>query len=105
MAAFAHKAKKGISSITYEATFSVPVKFGEIGAVAVRNEHHKEMFLKDIVLTIDGDDSAPLLFDCKSWLHSKSDYRQDRVFFTSNKVNKKINQEKIVFFFLMIFVD
>ncbi|XP_042437577.1 linoleate 13S-lipoxygenase 2-1, chloroplastic-like [Zingiber officinale] len=85
VAAFAHKAKKGIGRITYEATFSVPENFGEIGAVVVRNEHHKELFLKDIVLTIDGDDSAPLLFDCKSWSHSKFDDSQDRVFFTSNK--------------------
>ncbi|KAG6536177.1 hypothetical protein ZIOFF_001226 [Zingiber officinale] len=79
--AFAHVAKKGIGSITYEASFSVPSNFGEIGAVVVRNEHHNELFLNDIVLTIDGDDSAPLLFDCKSWLHSKF----NRVFFISNK--------------------
>ncbi|XP_042472154.1 linoleate 13S-lipoxygenase 2-1, chloroplastic-like [Zingiber officinale] len=80
-AAFAHEAKLGIGSITYEATFSVPANFGKIGAVVVRNELDNELFLKDIVLKIDGDDSAPLLFDCKSWLHSKF----DRVFFTSNK--------------------
>lgn len=92
VAAFAHKTKKGVESITYEATFSVPPNFGEIGAVAVRNEHHEEMFLKDIVLTIDGDDSAPLIFSCNSWLHSKFDDPQDRIFFTSNKVmNTNIN--------------
>ncbi|XP_042405541.1 linoleate 13S-lipoxygenase 2-1, chloroplastic-like [Zingiber officinale] len=85
VSAFAHKTKTGVESITYEATFSVPPNFGEIGAVAVRNEHHEEMFLKDIVLTIDGDDSAPLVFSCRSWLHSKFDDPQDRVFFTSNK--------------------
>ncbi|XP_074577236.1 linoleate 13S-lipoxygenase 2-1, chloroplastic-like [Curcuma longa] len=85
VAAFAKKDKIGIGSITYEATFSVPENFGKIGAVVVRNEHHNELFLKDIVLTIHGDYSAPLLFDCKSWVHSKFDNSQNRVFFTANK--------------------
>ncbi|XP_042437656.1 linoleate 13S-lipoxygenase 2-1, chloroplastic-like isoform X1 [Zingiber officinale] len=76
-----YEPKKRIGGNTYEARFIVPPNFGQIGAVVVRNEIDIDLFLNDIVLTIDGDNSAPLLFDCKSWLHSTF----VRVFFSSNK--------------------
>ncbi|XP_028751962.1 linoleate 13S-lipoxygenase 2-1, chloroplastic-like [Neltuma alba] len=52
--------------LVYEGTFEVPSDFGEVGAVLLRNGHHKEMFLHDILL--HGLPHGPLLFTCDSWL-------------------------------------
>ncbi|WOK95280.1 linoleate 13S-lipoxygenase 2-1, chloroplastic [Canna indica] len=82
--AYAHKAGQSGDTAKYEASFSVPANFGEIGGVSVRNEHHKEMYLKDIVLKT-GDGAGSVTISCRSWLHSKFDNKQDRVFFISNK--------------------
>ena len=68
----------------YETDFKVPLDFGEVGAVLIENEHHTEMYLKDIVL--DGLPNSPVLLTCNSWLHSKYDNQAKRVFFT-NKVS------------------
>ena len=70
--------------VKYESSFEVPVDFGEIGAVYVENEHHKEMYLQDIIL--DGFSNGPVHVKCDSWVHSKYDNPQKRVFFT-NKVS------------------
>lgn len=80
--AYAHKAGQGEESVKYEADFEVPNDFGEIGAVLVENEHHKEMFLETILL--DGFPEGPIHFDCYSWVHSKFDSPTKRVFFTNN---------------------
>lgn len=74
----------GDGNMQYESEFEVPSGFGEIGAILVENEHHKEMYLKDIVL--DGLPNGPVNVTCNSWLHSKHDNKQKRVFFT-NKVS------------------
>lgn len=68
----------------YESEFEVPSEFGEIGAILLENEHHTEMYLKDIVL--DGLPNGPVNITCDSWLHSKHDNKQKRIFFT-NKVS------------------
>jgi lipoxygenase len=73
--------------VKYESSFEVPAEFGEVGAILVENKHHKEMFLKDIVLT--GFSNGPVNIDCNSWVHSKKDNPQKRVFF-SNKVSPGI---------------
>ncbi|KAJ8423313.1 hypothetical protein Cgig2_008842 [Carnegiea gigantea] len=79
---YAHRGKIENGLLTYEAKFEVPPKFGEIGAVLVENEHHKEMHLAEIVL--DGFPLGPVHFSCNSWVHSKFDNPEKRVFF-SNK--------------------
>ncbi|KAK9941286.1 hypothetical protein M0R45_017897 [Rubus argutus] len=56
--------------------FKVPLDFGEVGAVLIENEHHKEMYLKDIVL--DGLPNGPLLLTCNSWLHSNKEFPYPR---------------------------
>lgn len=82
--AFAHRVKQEGDDVTYEADFKVGSDFGEIGGVFVENEHHKEMFLEDILL--DGFSNAdPITIQCNSWVHSKYDNPQKRIFFT-NKV-------------------
>ncbi|XP_010913914.3 linoleate 13S-lipoxygenase 2-1, chloroplastic [Elaeis guineensis] len=68
------------NEITYQGNFTLPVNFGDIGAIFVTNEHHKEMYLKDIVLIID-DQTCTI--DCQSWVHSKYDNPEKRIFFTS----------------------
>lgn len=74
---------RSAQEIKYEADFDVPADFGEIGAVLVENEHKRESFMKEIVL--DGFLTGPIKFACDSWVHSKFDNPDLRVFF-SNKV-------------------
>ncbi|KAG8070142.1 hypothetical protein GUJ93_ZPchr0006g43651 [Zizania palustris] len=79
ISAFAHRTMKDGK---YVAEFTVPATFGPVGAVLVENEHHKEMFIKDIRLVTGADDSSAVTFDCNSWVHSKSDNPERRIFFT-----------------------
>ncbi|KAL4591421.1 hypothetical protein LXL04_004384 [Taraxacum kok-saghyz] len=65
----------------YECEFEVPQEFGEIGAILVQNKYHKEVYLKNIVL----DDAKHTTFTCESWIQSKYDNSDKRIFFT-NKI-------------------
>lgn len=65
--------------VIYESEFVIPGDFGGIGAVVVENEHRNEMFLKHIV--IDGLPTGSVDFDCRSWVESKFDNPQKRIFF------------------------
>jgi lipoxygenase len=58
-----------------------------VGAVLVENEHHREMFIKDIKLITGGDESSATTFDVGSWVHSKFDEPESRVFFTLRVIN------------------
>ncbi|KAJ1278352.1 hypothetical protein BS78_04G073100 [Paspalum vaginatum] len=77
--AFAHKTLKDGH---FEAEFQVPARFGQVGAVLVENEHHKEVFIKEIKLVTGDDEATAVTFDCNSWVHSKFDNPEKRVFFT-----------------------
>ncbi|XP_077215207.1 linoleate 13S-lipoxygenase 2-1, chloroplastic-like [Tasmannia lanceolata] len=79
----AHRSKLSHSNdeVKYEADFEVEKNFGEIGGIFVTNEHHKEMYFKDIVLS--GFPNGPLHFTCNSWVHSKTASPEKRVFFGS----------------------
>ncbi|GMN26497.1 hypothetical protein TIFTF001_001321 [Ficus carica] len=82
--AYAHKTSLlDLGDVKYEVDFEVPKDFGEIGAILVQNEHRSEMFFKDIVLHGLSNTVGPLLFSCNSWVHSKYDNPQKRVFFTN----------------------
>ncbi|XP_030455089.1 linoleate 13S-lipoxygenase 2-1, chloroplastic-like [Syzygium oleosum] len=78
---YARKKGQNKDEVMYECEFKVGEEFGEVGAILVENEHHKEMHLKDIVL--DGFVAGPLSITCNSWVHSKFDNPQKRVFFTN----------------------
>ena len=80
---YVHLTHRSVKEIKYEADFEVPANFGEIGVVLVENEHKRESFMKEIVL--DGFLTGPIKFSCDSWVHSKFDNPDLRVFF-SNKV-------------------
>ncbi|XP_077215239.1 linoleate 13S-lipoxygenase 2-1, chloroplastic-like [Tasmannia lanceolata] len=77
----AHRSKLSHSNdeVKYEADFEVEKNFGEVGGIFVTNEHHKEMYFKDIVLS--GFPNGPLHFTCNSWVHSKTASPEKRVFF------------------------
>ncbi|KAL3828152.1 hypothetical protein ACJIZ3_016954 [Penstemon smallii] len=79
---YARKTKKDDNEIYYESNFEIPEEFGEIGAILIENEHHKEMFVKKIVL--HGFSGGPIDMTCNSWIHPKSDNSTKRIFF-SNK--------------------
>ncbi|KAJ7980723.1 Lipoxygenase [Quillaja saponaria] len=78
---YAHKGGRLNGSMKYETDIEVPIDFGDIGAILVENEHHKEMFVEDIVL--DGFPQGPITFSCSSWVHSKFDNPIKRMFFTN----------------------
>lgn len=65
----------------YEAKLQVPEDFGEFGAILVSNEHRREMFIKDIVL--EGLPQGVVKVHCESWVHSKYDNPEMRIFFTN----------------------
>ncbi|KAL0904751.1 hypothetical protein M5K25_026899 [Dendrobium thyrsiflorum] len=81
--AYAHKIGHDPKEAKYEGEFSIPQEFGGVGAILVTNEHHKEIYLKDIVLTTDDDESSSFTIDCQSWVHSKFDNHDKRIFFAS----------------------
>ncbi|KAJ9139720.1 hypothetical protein P3X46_030428 [Hevea brasiliensis] len=78
---FAHRKDEHEAEIRYEAELDVPAGFGQVGAIYVENEHHKEMFIKNI--TIDGFPAGPVNLDCNSWVHPKTQNKRKRVFFTN----------------------
>ncbi|KAG0455695.1 hypothetical protein HPP92_023483 [Vanilla planifolia] len=80
---FAHRVSHGVDEAKYVAEFLIPKDFGEIGALLITNEHHKEMFVKNIVLSLAHEKSDHVTIDCQTWIHSKFDSRVKRVFFTN----------------------
>ncbi|XAR60420.1 Linoleate 13S-lipoxygenase [Bertholletia excelsa] len=78
---YAHRRSEDKNEVKYECEFVIPEEFGEIGAVLVENEHHKEMYLKNIIF--DGFLSGPVRVACNSWVASKFDVPEKRVFFTT----------------------
>ncbi|XP_034687619.1 linoleate 13S-lipoxygenase 2-1, chloroplastic-like [Vitis riparia] len=79
---YAHRVGQKDGEAIYESNFEIPGDFGEIGAVLVQNELRNEMYLKYIVL--NGLPSGPIAFNCGSWVESKFDNPEKRIFF-SNK--------------------
>uniref|UniRef100_A0A803KUV7 Lipoxygenase n=2 Tax=Chenopodium quinoa TaxID=63459 RepID=A0A803KUV7_CHEQI len=65
----------------FNANFNIPEDFGEVGAISITNEQKTEVFIKNIVLDLRSGKSE---FTCNSWVASKNDDPQPRVFF-SNK--------------------
>ncbi|PQQ07150.1 linoleate 13S-lipoxygenase 2-1 chloroplastic [Prunus yedoensis var. nudiflora] len=88
---YANKASQKDDEVVYESSFSIPAGFGEVGAVEVENEHHKEVFIKSIHL--HGFPNGSVNVPCNSWTHSKFDNPQKRIFFT-NKVGPGCKKER-----------
>lgn len=83
--AYARRASKEGNLITYEATFEVGEDFGSIGGVFATNDQSKEMFVKDIKFETSNPNATLPTLTCNSWVASKSDDQEKRLFFT-NKV-------------------
>ncbi|XP_010257421.1 PREDICTED: linoleate 13S-lipoxygenase 2-1, chloroplastic-like [Nelumbo nucifera] len=78
---YAKRSSKEGENVKYQGEFKIPWSFGDVGAVLVENEHHKEIFLHNIVLTtVSG---SPITIACNSWVHAKSDNPEKRIFFTN----------------------
>ncbi|TVU08176.1 hypothetical protein EJB05_41567, partial [Eragrostis curvula] len=52
----------------FEATIDVPASFGTVGAVRLDNDYEHEMFIKDVKVFPDGDESCTVSFYCDSWV-------------------------------------
>ncbi|KAJ9555298.1 hypothetical protein OSB04_009912 [Centaurea solstitialis] len=78
---YAHRSGLDLKDVTYVAEFEVPKDFGEIGAILIENEHHKEMYLETIDL--EGFPNGTITLNPNSWVHSKFDNREKRIFFTN----------------------
>ncbi|KFK26685.1 hypothetical protein AALP_AA8G279900 [Arabis alpina] len=65
----------------YECVFDMPEDFGAVEAIKVQNQHHREMFIKEVVLELP---SGHVKFTCESWVAPKSIDPTKRIFF-SNK--------------------
>ncbi|XP_076914612.1 linoleate 13S-lipoxygenase 2-1, chloroplastic-like [Bidens hawaiensis] len=76
---YAHRTGQRANEATYLAEFEVSEDFGSIGAIKIENEHHKEVFVKFIV--IEGSAIGPITVSCNSWVHSKFDNPEKRIFF------------------------
>lgn len=63
------------------ANFTVSADFGCPGAILVTNQHDKEIFLESIA--VEGFNSEPIYFPCHSWVHSKKDNPEKRIFFSN----------------------
>ena len=87
-----------INVYTYKCDFDVPADFGEIGAVTVENEYSKKMFFKSIVLDND------VTFTCESWVHSKYDNSEKRIFF-ANKVKSNIIYATLLLIIVLLFCN
>ncbi|GER25062.1 lipoxygenase [Striga asiatica] len=83
ISAYAHKVGQEKNEIHYEAKFDISSDFGEIGAIILENEHRTEMFVKDV--KFDGLPAGSVQVTCNSWVHSKYDNPENRVFFTDDK--------------------
>ncbi|KAK9058562.1 hypothetical protein SSX86_023404 [Deinandra increscens subsp. villosa] len=76
---YAHRVSQKGNTTTYLAEFEVSEDFGSIGAITLENEHHKEVFVESVVL--EGLIIGPITVSCNSWVHSKFDDPEKRVFF------------------------
>nr|QCQ29235.1 lipoxygenase [Camellia fraterna] len=79
---YAHRKSQEEDEVKYECNFVIPEGYGEIGAVLVENEHHKEMYLKNIVFH-GLPPGGPVDVTCNSWVASKFDSPHKRIFFTN----------------------
>ncbi|RVX12797.1 Linoleate 13S-lipoxygenase 2-1, chloroplastic [Vitis vinifera] len=84
---YAHRVGQKDGEAIYESNFEIPGDFGEIGAVLVQNELRNEMYLKYIVL--NGLPSGPIAFNCGSWVESKFDNPEKRIFFSNKQWHPK----------------
>lgn len=102
MRGYAHKVSQHEDEVKYESEIEIPAGFGEVGAVLVENEHHKEMHLKSVVL--HGFPNGSINFACNSWVHSKFDNPNKRIFFANKVSNIRLYIHTSISFFTFSFL-
>ena len=80
--------------VEYAANFTVPHDFGNPGAILITNLHGREFYLLEIV--IHGFDGGPVFFPANSWIHSRKDNPESRIFF-KNQVRTDYNSGPFTF--------
>lgn len=80
--------------VEYDANFTVPHDFGNPGAILITNLHGKEFYMLEIV--IHGFDGGPVFFPANSWIHSRKDNSESRIFF-KNQVRTDYNSGSFTF--------
>lgn len=68
--------------VEYAAEFTVPSDFGTPGAIFITNCHNKEFYLVEVV--IRGCEGGPAFFPASSWIHSRNDNPESRIFFRNH---------------------
>ena len=89
---WAQKATVEADKVQYTAEFSINAKFGEPGAVLIRNTHQAELYLESIALQLP---SGTIYFSCHSYIAASTHDPKPRVFF-SNKVCKSLPAHHIL---------
>ncbi|CAF2176734.1 hypothetical protein BRARA_G01999 [Brassica rapa] len=64
----------------YECEFNMPEDFGTVGAIRIQNQHHRDIFIKEMELELP---SGSVTFSCHSWVAPKSVDPAKRIFFSS----------------------
>ncbi|XP_021753065.1 linoleate 13S-lipoxygenase 2-1, chloroplastic-like [Chenopodium quinoa] len=64
----------------FSASFKIRDDFGDVGVISITNEQKEEVFIQKIVLASSSSGCSEII--CNSWLHSKYDNPEPRVFFT-----------------------
>lgn len=64
----------------YECVFDMPEDFGTVGAIRIQNQHHRDIFIKEMELELP---SGSVTFSCHSWVAPKSVDPAKRIFFSS----------------------
>ncbi|KAJ8758905.1 hypothetical protein K2173_002684 [Erythroxylum novogranatense] len=67
--------------VEYAADFTVPIDFGNPGAVIVTNLHDKEFYVLEIV--VHGFSEGPIFFPANTWIHSQKDNAESRIIFSN----------------------
>ncbi|KAK4724445.1 hypothetical protein R3W88_027224 [Solanum pinnatisectum] len=78
---FARRGRDVDGNREYEVEFVIPEDFGDVGAILIENQHRNQMYVKNIV--IDGFVHGKVEITCNSWVHSKYDNPEKRIFFTN----------------------
>ncbi|XP_050223951.1 probable linoleate 9S-lipoxygenase 5 [Mercurialis annua] len=66
----------------FKVTFDWDDEIGIPGAFIIRNNHHSEFYLKNLVLD-DVPGQGRIHFVCNSWVYPAKHYTKDRIFFTN----------------------
>ncbi|KAH7293757.1 hypothetical protein KP509_28G041100 [Ceratopteris richardii] len=78
---WAEKAGIVADKVQYTANFKLSKSFGLPGAITIKNNHQNEIFVENIAL--QGLPIGTVYFPCHSWVQSKFQDPQERVFFSN----------------------